>query len=160
MPALARGEGGQAPAVLVAETAAGDYAFLDMATAAFISTHRASRAAPKPGPVDAFAYADRGVYRPGESVHLTALVRTRSGEASAVPVTLIFWRPDGVELSRVALADQASAGGRGARAVGHDGNLAREGAYRPEGRPHRQAAFLVEDFVHASSSSSKRRRRR
>ena len=30
-PALLRGEGGQAPAVLVAETEAGDYAFLDMA---------------------------------------------------------------------------------------------------------------------------------
>ena len=34
-PALVRGEGGQAPAVLVAETEARDYAFLDMAGAAF-----------------------------------------------------------------------------------------------------------------------------
>ncbi len=63
----ARGEGGQAPAVLVAETAAGDYAFLDMATAAFDLTDRGVKGRAEPGPVDAFAYADRGVYRPGES---------------------------------------------------------------------------------------------
>src|SRR5262245_35362390 len=73
-PALMRGEGGQAPAVLVAETAAGDYAFLDMATAAFDLTDRGVAGRTAPGPVDAFAYADRGVYRPGESVHLTTLV--------------------------------------------------------------------------------------
>src|SRR5262249_35048010 len=95
--ALARGEGGQAPAGLVAETAAGDYAFLDMATAAFDLTDRGVKGRAEPGPVDAFTYADRGVYRPGEMVHLTTLVRTRSGESSGVPATLVFSRPDGVE---------------------------------------------------------------
>ena len=148
--ALARGEGGQAPAVLVAETAAGDYAFLDMATAAFDLTDRGVKGRAEPGPVDAFAYADRGVYRPGESVHLTALVRTRSGEASAVPVTLIFWRPDGVEHSRVALADQGL-GGRVARLA--LAPSAMTGTWRvkvhtdPKAAPIAQAAFLVEDFV-------------
>ncbi len=148
--ALSRGEGGQAPAVLVAETTAGDYAFLDMATAAFDLTDRGVKGRAEPGPVDAFAYVDRGVYRPGETVHLTTLVRTTSGEASAVPVTLIFSRPDGVEHSRVALADQGL-GGRATKL-----NLAASamtGTWRvrvhtdPKAAPVAQAAFLVEDFV-------------
>ena len=64
--------------MLVAETEAGDYAFLDMATAAFDLTDRGVKGRGEPGPVDAFAYTDRGVYRPGETVHLTTLVRTRT----------------------------------------------------------------------------------
>ena len=65
------------------------------------------------GPVDGFVYTDRGVYRPGEAVHLTALVRDAPGKAAALPVTLIVSRPDGVEHSRVALTDQ----GLGGRAI-------------------------------------------
>jgi alpha-2-macroglobulin len=149
-PALLRGEGGQAPAVLVAETDAGDYAFLDMATAAFDLTDRGVSGRANPGPVDGFTYADRGVYRPGETVHLTTLVRTRDGVASAVPVTLIFQRPDGVEHSRQALPDQGL-GGRAARfALAPSGMT---GTWRvkvhtdPKAAPIAQAAFLVEDFV-------------
>ena len=80
---LKRGEGGLAPAVLVAETPDGDYAFLDLATAAFDLTDRGVKGRDAPGPIDAFAYTDRGVYRPGEDVHLTALARDRAGKASA-----------------------------------------------------------------------------
>ena len=149
-PGLQRGEGGQAPAVLVAETPAGDYAFLDMATAAFDLTDRGVKGRTEPGPVDAFAYTDRGVYRPGESVHLTALIRSRSGSAAGVPVTLIFSRPDGVEHSRVALTDQGL-GGR-AHKLALAGS-AMTGTWRvkvhtdPKAAPIAQAAFLVEDFV-------------
>ena len=72
-PGLKRGEGGPGPCVLVAETgAAGDYAFLDLTTAAFDLTDRGVKGRNEPGPIDAFAYTDRGVYRPGEDVHLTA----------------------------------------------------------------------------------------
>jgi uncharacterized protein YfaS (alpha-2-macroglobulin family) len=148
--ALTRGGGGQAPAVLIAETAAGDYTFLDMATAAFDLTDRGVKGRADPGPVDAFAYVDRGVYRPGETVHLTTLVRTASGEASTVPVTLILSRPDGVEHSRIPLADQ----GLGGRARTLDlAASAMTGTWRvrvhtdPKAAPIAQAAFLVEDFV-------------
>ena len=47
---------------------------------------------------------------PGEDVHLTTLARDRTGKASAVPVTVIFSRPDGVEHSRIALTDQGLGG--------------------------------------------------
>ena len=43
-------------------------------------------------------------------MHLTALARDRTGKAASVPLTLIYSRPDGVEHSRVALADQAQGG--------------------------------------------------
>jgi uncharacterized protein YfaS (alpha-2-macroglobulin family) len=149
-PALVRGEGGQAPAVLVAETEAGDYAFLDMAAAAFDLTDRGVSGRVEPGPVDGFAYADRGVYRPGETVHLTTLVRTRAGDSSPVPVTLIFSRPDGVEHSRLALPDQ----GLGGRTAGFAlAPAAMTGTWRvkahtdPKAAPIAQLAFLVEDFV-------------
>jgi len=148
--ALSRGEGGQAPAVLIAETAGGDYAFLDMATAAFDLTDRGVKGRAEPGPVDAFAYVDRGIYRPGETVHLTTLVRTASGEASAVPVTLIFSRPDGVEHARVALADQGLGGRTTKLALAAS---VMTGTWRvrvhtdPKAPPIAQAAFLVEDFV-------------
>ena len=44
---------------------------------------------PAPGPIDAFLYSDRGVYRPGETVELMALVRDSQGYArDSLPLTL------------------------------------------------------------------------
>ncbi|MBO0766057.1 MAG: alpha-2-macroglobulin family protein, partial [Hyphomicrobiaceae bacterium] len=148
--ALVRGEGGQAPAALVAETEAGDYAFLDMAGAAFDLTDCGVSGRTEPGPVDAFAYADRGVYRPGETVHLTTLVRTRAGSTSPVPVTLIVSRPDGVEHTRLPLADQGLGGRTATLALAAS---VMTGTWRvkvhtdPKAAPIAQVAFLVEDFV-------------
>ena len=147
---LKRGEGGLAPAVLVAETPDGDYAFLDLSTAAFDLTDRGVKGRQEPGPIDGFAYTDRGVYRGGEAVHLTALTRDRTGKASGVPVTVIFSRPDGVEHSRVALTDQ----GLGGRATSLTlASSAMTGTWRakvhidPKASPIAQTSFLVEDFV-------------
>ena len=149
-PGLVRGEGGQQAALLVAEAANGQYAFLDIAAAAFDLSDRGVKGREKAGPVDAFLYADRGVYRPGETVHLNGLVRSRQGAASPVPVTLIVVRPDGVEHSRLTLADQ----GQGGRA--HMLRLsatAMTGTWRvrlhtdPKADPIASLAFLVEDFV-------------
>ena len=52
--------------MLVAEIAGGEYAFLDLTTAAFDLTDRGVKGREAPGPLDAFAYTERGVYRPGE----------------------------------------------------------------------------------------------
>ena len=149
-PGLKRGEGGLAPAALVADTADGDYAFLDLATAAFDLTDRGVKGRVAPGPIDAFAYTDRGVYRPGEHVHLAALARDSTGKASAVPITVIFTRPDGVEHQRVTLPDH----GQGGRATTLKlAGSAMTGTWRakvhadPKANPIAQASFLVEDFV-------------
>ncbi len=147
---LKRGEGGLAPAMLTAELADGDYAFLDLATAAFDLTDRGVKGREAPGAIDAYIFAERGVYRPGETVNLTTLVRDRAGKASALPVTAIVTRPDGVEYRRVALIDQGQ-GGRSQSLV--LGAQAMSGTWRvkihtdPKADAIAQAAFLVEDFL-------------
>jgi uncharacterized protein YfaS (alpha-2-macroglobulin family) len=147
---LTSGEGGLAPAVLVAETGEADYAFLDLATAGFDLTDRGVKGRNPPGPIDAFAYTDRGVYRPGEQVYLTTLARDRAGKASSVPITIIVSRPDGVEHARVALPDQGQGGRTMALALA---GSAMTGTWRvrvhtdPKSPAIAQTAFLVEDFV-------------
>lgn len=60
--------------------------------------------------VDGYLYADRGIFRPGETVHLVAMVRDR-GAASVKgrKGMLIVSRPSGVEFQRFAF-DNADAG--------------------------------------------------
>ncbi len=149
-PGLMRGEGGMQPAVLIAETPNGQYAFLDLASAALDLSDRGIKGRPQPGALDAYLYADRGVYRPGDTVHLNALLRERTHGASAIPTTLIITRPNGVEHARIVLTDQGL-GGRG-----HDLALsatAMTGTWRvrlhadPKADALARLAFLVEDFV-------------
>ena len=149
-PGLKRGEGGMAPAVLVAEASGGDYAFLDLTTAAFDLSDRGVKGREQPGPLDAYLYTDRGVYRPGESVHLSGLVRDRAGRASTLPVTLIVMRPDGVEHRRIALPDQGLGGRTMSLALA---GASMTGTWRaklhadPKADPLASTAFLVEDFM-------------
>ena len=146
---LKRGEGGLAPALLIAETGQ-DYAFLDLAASALDLGDRGIKGREVPGAIDGYLYAERGVYRPGEAVNLTALVRDKGGRAAGLPATLIVTRPDGVEHRRLALADQ----GLGGRTT--EVRLARgamTGTWRaklhtdPKADPVAQVSFLVEDFV-------------
>ncbi len=110
-PGLARGKGGLAPAVLVSETANGDYAFLDLDRAPFDLSDRGVEGREAPGPEDVFLYTERGVYRPGADIYASALLRDDQAMArTGVPLTLVFKRPDGVEFGRKVLQD-AGAGG-------------------------------------------------
>ena len=53
--------------------------------------------------IDAFLYADRGIYRPGETVRLTALVRDRLARAvDGRKGYLVVKRPSGVEFKKIA----------------------------------------------------------
>ena len=83
---VARGEGGSQPAILVAENGTGEYAFLDLTTNAFDLSDRGVKGRDAPGPLDAYLYTERGVYRPGEEVNITALVRDAAGVAATLPV--------------------------------------------------------------------------
>ena len=110
-PGLARGEGGRAPQLLVAETADGDYAFLDLSRPAFDLTDRGVEGRPSPGPLDLFATTERGVYRPGETVYLTAMLRDeRANAVTGLPLTLEVERPDGVVSSKQVLSDEGAGG--------------------------------------------------
>ncbi|RUP16607.1 MAG: alpha-2-macroglobulin family protein, partial [Methylobacterium sp.] len=96
-PGLARGEGGLAPSLVVAQ-AGGDYGFLDLNLGAFDLTDRGVKGRPETGGLDAYLFPERGVYRTGETVQLTALLRDPRGAAVPdLPLTLVVKRPDGVE---------------------------------------------------------------
>jgi len=147
---LAKGEGGMQPALMVAEKDGADYTFLDLATAGFDLSDRGVKGRDAPGPLDGYLFTERGVYRPGEEVFLTGLVRSAAGEAANLPVTLIITRPDGVEHKRMTLIDGGLGGRTATLALGRG---VMTGTWRaklyadPKGEPVSQAAFLVEDFV-------------
>jgi uncharacterized protein YfaS (alpha-2-macroglobulin family) len=147
---IANGEGGMAPAVLVAESASAGYAFLDLSRGAFDLTDRGVTGRTPPGPIDAFLYTDRGIYRPGDTVNVTGLLRTSSGAASNLPATFIISRPDGVVFLKKAMADQGLGGRTLPIAVPAD---AMRGTWRiavhldPKAAPLTETAILVEDFL-------------
>jgi uncharacterized protein YfaS (alpha-2-macroglobulin family) len=67
----------------------GDYNFLDLTKPAFDLSDRGVEGRAAPGAVDAFLYTERGIYRPGETVELMALVRDSRGYAQPdAPLTL------------------------------------------------------------------------
>ncbi|MCG9916459.1 MAG: alpha-2-macroglobulin family protein [Phenylobacterium sp.] len=101
--------------------------------------------------VDAYVYTDRGVYRPGETVHLNALLRDQ--EARAVKGrkgAIVVRRPSGVEFKRLAF-DGAPLGSvaadialpRSAPRGRWRVSLEIEGLERPAG----EITFAVEDFA-------------
>ena len=150
-PGLARGEGGLSPALLVASGADGDYAFLNLKQSGFDLSDRGVAGRDAPKGLDAFVFTERGVYRTGETVHITALLRNAAGIAvPGVDLTLVVDRPDGIEYRRTVVPDE----GLGGRAL--DVPLissAPTGTYRvqvysdPKGSAVGQTSFLVEDYV-------------
>lgn len=150
-PGLARGEGGQSPALLTVSTDKADYAFLSLKSNAFDLTDRGVSGRAVPSGADAFVYAERGVYRSGETVYLTALLRDGQGVAvTGGPLTLVVERPDGVEYRRAVLPDQ----GAGGRSLTLPLNSAvPTGTWRvraftdPKGPSAGETTFMVEDYV-------------
>jgi uncharacterized protein YfaS (alpha-2-macroglobulin family) len=147
---LARGEGGLAPGLVVAQIG-DDYGFLDLAQGAFDLSDRGVKGRPAPGGAEAYLFPERGVYRSGETVQLTALLRDPQGAAVVgLPLTLVVKRPDGVEYRRASVADE----GLGGRALslplmaGAMHGTWRVSAYTdPKAPPVGEASWLVEDYV-------------
>ncbi|MDP4025810.1 alpha-2-macroglobulin [Methylobacterium sp. NEAU 140] len=149
-PGLARGEGGAAPSLVVAQSG-DDYGFLDLALGAFDLTDRGVKGRPETGGLDAYVFTERGVYRSGETVQITALLRDPRGTAvPGLPLTLVVKRPDGVEYRRVSVPD----GGLGGRALplallsGAMHGTWRIAAYTdPKAPAVGETSFLLEDYV-------------
>ncbi|MDD3447185.1 MAG: MG2 domain-containing protein, partial [Zavarzinia sp.] len=110
-PGLLRAEGGRQPVAVMAFAGGGDFTLLDLTGPAFDLSDRGVSGRMQPGPLDLFAYAERGVYRPGETAHIMALLRDAAGNAVAdLPLTLSIRRPDGVEVERRPLLPAAAGG--------------------------------------------------
>ncbi|MHA6264102.1 alpha-2-macroglobulin family protein [Arenibacterium sp. CAU 1754] len=150
-PGLTRGNGAAAPALVLAEQGDSDIAFLSLTDPAFDLSDRGVAGRPAAGPVDVFMTTDRGAYRAGETILVTAL--SRDGQARAIdglPLIATLVRPDGVEYSR-------KVSGRG-NAGGHVfafpvGNSAPRGTWRlsvrtdPDAPALASTTVLVEDFL-------------
>ncbi len=147
---LTRGTGPLEPAVLVAQMAS-DYAFLSLTQPAFDLSDRGVSGREPAGPVDVMVVAERGVYRAGENVQLTALMRNARAQAVAsLPLTVVIERPDGVEYRRFVTQDQGLGGRVISLALGSGVPTGtwRARAYVDPKRPAvGETSFLVEDFV-------------
>jgi alpha-2-macroglobulin len=92
---LLLGDGPQAPAAVHAFGANDDFAALDLNVASFDLSDRGVEGLPHPGPLDAFVWLDRGIYRPGETVQVMAMLRDAAGLPADIPATVTIKRPNG-----------------------------------------------------------------
>ncbi|MBX6322619.1 MAG: alpha-2-macroglobulin family protein, partial [Rhodospirillaceae bacterium] len=150
-PGLLRGSAGRTATAVMVFGQSGEFSFLDLTHAAFDLSDRGVGGRLAPGPIDAFLYTDRGVYRPGETVELVALLRDQLGRALPdLPLTVKLLRPDGVEAERRTLTAGADGGFHVPFAIAANartGTWTVEAFVDPEGGPVGEAGFLVEEVV-------------
>ena len=92
---LLAGPGGQAPAALHITGADGDFTLVNLTGSPFDLTDRGVSGRPQPKPIDPYIWLDRGIYRPGETLHIGALLRSPTLQPLDVPLHLIVRRPGG-----------------------------------------------------------------
>ncbi len=150
-PGLSRGTAGLAPGLVTASERSGDYSFLDLNQSAFDLTDRGVKGRTAARALDALVYPERGVYRSGETVNISALMRDPRGDSvENLPLTFVVKRPDGVEYKRASIGDQGL-GGR-AWSVALLPNV-KSGTWRvqafadPKSPAIGEATFLVEDYL-------------
>jgi hypothetical protein len=134
-PGLARGEGGLSPALIIASGDGGDYAFLNLKQSAFDLTDRGVAGRDVPQGLDAFVFTERGVYRTGETVYVTTLLRDAAGIAvPGVDLTMVVERPMGWSIAAPScrIRDWRPLARRADHLLGADRNLARRRLFRPE----------------------------
>jgi len=151
-PGLLKGAGGDEPVAVMAYGSGGDFTFLDLRRPAFDLTDRGVGGREPPGPLDAFLYTERGVYRPGEAVEAVAMLRDETGHATVAPLTLVVTRPDGVEFRKITVPAASLQGGAAHwRLVLTD--TAPQGRWQmaayidPKAAPVGRVGFDVADFV-------------
>jgi len=109
---LMSGTDGNTPLMLAAYGPDGDFALLDLTRSPVDLSSQPVTGRDRPAGADGFVYTDRGVYRPGETVHASALIRDSAGRALAGrPGTLILYQPNGLEQARHRFDGAPDAGG-------------------------------------------------
>jgi len=148
---LMRGEDGNTPRLLTAYGPDNDFAVLDLQRNPVDLSGQDIAGRDRSDGADGYFYLDRGIYRPGEQVHVAAMLR----DAQAVSISnrsgdLVLYGPNGIEAARQRF-EGAPIGGT----VFWDYDLARASA-RGEWRLDAildgygliaQTRFSVEDFV-------------
>ena len=109
---LLRGEHGQAPKVVSAYDAGGGFAWLQVDAPSLDLSDLDTKGRAVPAGNDAFVWTDRGVYRPGETIHLGTLLRDRNADpVTGLPASVHIVRPDDIEVEAKPIDLSASAGG-------------------------------------------------
>jgi alpha-2-macroglobulin len=151
-PGLLRGTGSAEPMFVLARGTGGDINLLRLTGPALDLSERGIDGEPAiRTALDAYVYTERGIYRPGERVRLSALLRNDKMIAQpALPLVFSVRRPDGSELFK--LRSTGDALGAYALDVNIPGG-ARSGMWTiaayadPNGDALGSASFQVEDFV-------------
>ena len=148
---LTNGAGNMAPKLVLAFSAKGELAALDLTRAPVDLSEHVTGGRRTPGLVDAYVYTDRGIYRPGETVNISALLRDRAGrQVDDRTGNLVIYRPNGLVAEKIRFDDPDSGAvlksfilpkgasrGQWRAALEVDGLTDTSGAAR----------FAVEDFV-------------
>jgi len=151
---LMMGTGAMRPSVVMAYGQTGDYNVLNLDRSPVDLSKYDINGRTVSGDVDVFAYTERGIYRPGETVYLTGLVR--DSQANAIidrSVSIILRRPNGIEIDNTRIKSdelKVIAGGftynyelpRSASRGQYSVVIDVDGAARKE-----TVSFAVEDFV-------------
>jgi len=86
------------PRMIMAYGPQDDFAVLDLQRSPLDLTDRNVGGRGAPPKVDAYIYLDRGIYRPGETAHITGMVRDHAGKAIVDrPLTVTIRRPNATE---------------------------------------------------------------
>lgn len=149
--ALLNGKGGNRPAFLTATHEGKQFTILNLKNEAFDLSDRGTQGRKASGAIDAFVFTERGIYRPGETVHNICLLRDQKGQATKpLPLTIKLIRPDGVVAHEALLQDA----GNGSYALDYTINGAAQTGHwtaavylDPKGAELTHAAFEVNDFV-------------
>lgn len=109
--ALLDGREGDAPRMLMAYGPQGDFAVLDLGRAPVdLSGHPVSGRS-RAGAADGYIWLDRGIYRPGETIHASALLRGPEGAAlTGRAGTLSLYAPNGLEYAQRRFEDAPRGG--------------------------------------------------
>ncbi len=148
---LLAGKGGQQPLYLTAATKDGDFSFISLDQSPLELSDRGVSGHQPPGALQTYLYADRGIYRPGEKIHLGYLLRNDlSAAQTGVPVTIVLYRPDGKEAYKTVQQPDDAGGGTLDIPIA---NAAATGKWHisaysdPNGEPIGNLALQVEEFV-------------
>lgn len=103
-PGLLRGEGAESANLLIASADQAGLAMLPLDQPPLDLTDRGAAGRAPPGAFDAFVWTERGIYRPGETIHAGIMLRDDQAiAAEGVPLTLSILRPDQIEVERRSL---------------------------------------------------------
>ena len=103
---LMKGEGNLRPRMVVAYGPQGDFAVLDLDRAPIDLSSENISGRNAPYPIDGYVYTERGIYRPGEVIHVSAMLRDEAARAVTDRAgRFVVYRPNGMEAGRQAFTE-------------------------------------------------------